>query len=326
LDNRAVSPHASTYTSLIRLLSFLGCLVVAAAAPGVASAMEDVDQARNLLKKMAVANRERDYQGVFTYEHAGVLKSIRILHVVHDGLEFEHLLYLNGPHKEIIRRGIPPHCKRKGDRFLSGVPMPSRHASHLENHYELLLRGEDRVAGRAVKIIQVMPKDDLRYGYVLSVDKQSGLLLQSLLIGTNRRVMERFQYIDLSLEPDQDAVDELLGGPQTVASDCAPGTTPAPTSWQAAWLPPGFEAVESSEDEEGNVVMSFSDGLSFVSVFVDSGGVIRFPDIQAQRGATVAQHANVIHDQKEFAICVVGEVPPETAAKMAQFVQPQVRR
>jgi len=295
-------------------------------APGLALAMENVDQARNLLKKMAVANRDRDYQGVFTYEHAGVLKSIRILHIVHDGLEYEHLVYLNGPYKEIVRRGIPPTCKRSADRFLSGVPMPSRHASHLENHYELMLRGEDRVAGRTVKIIQVMPKDDLRYGYVLSVDKQSGLLLQSLLIGTNRRVIERFQYIDLTLEPAQADIDKLLDGPKTQEADCLPDANRTATSWDVSWLPPGFEPMESHEDSEGNVIMNFSDGLSFVSVFVDGAGAIRFPDIQAQRGATVAQHANVVHDGKEFAICVVGEVPPETAAKMAQFVRPQVKR
>jgi len=178
------------------------------------------------------------------------------------------------------------------------------------------------VAGRNVKIIQIIPKDDMRYGYILAIDSRSGLLLQSLLIGSNRRVMERFQYVDLSLEPDEEAVAKLLAEPDTVVADCyVPDSASVAVAWQASWLPPGFELVESSEDGTGNVAMSFSDGLAFISVFVESGSELRFPDVQAQRGATVAQYANVLSGDKEYAVSVVGEVPPETAGKIAQFIK-----
>lgn len=290
--------------------------------------MEDVEQARNLLKKMAEANREQDYQGIFTYEHAGALKSIRIMHLVRDGVEYEKLLYLNGPRKEVIRKGIPSRCnKQEDDRFQRGMPISSEFASHIESHYELFLRGEDRVADRDARIVHVVPKDDMRYGYILSIDKASSLLLQSLIVGTDRRVMERFQYVDLSLEPDEIAAAELLSGePAPLTTDCSTPDDAASVgeaTWQATWLPPGFEVADVQLDANGNVALSFTDGLSFVSVFVDAGNKARFPDIQAQRGATVAQLANVTHGGKPYAICVVGEVPPETAGKIARFVLPR---
>lgn len=283
--------------------------------------MEDgVEQARSLLRKMVLANREQNYQGIFTYEHSGVFKAIRITHVVHDGLEYEKLLYLNGPRKEIVRRGIAPDCKAVGDKFLRGLSMPVEYASNLEAHYELFLRGEDRVGDRAARIVHVVPKDNLRYGYILAIDKETGVLLQTLLVGTNRRVIERFQYVDIHFNPAEADVAALLAADADVSEACLP-ETPGKSAWQASWLPPGFELAGTKAAQDGKLSLSYTDGLSFVSVFVD-GEANQFPEIQAQRGATVAQLSKVVHDGKEYAICVVGEVPPETAAKIAQYVIP----
>ncbi len=287
-------------------------------------AMEEVEQARNLLKKMAAANRELDYRGSFTYEYAGTLKAVRITHVVADDLEYESLLYLNGPRREVVRGGLSPECRKGGDDFLAGVPVPTEFASHLETNYELYLRGEDRVADRDVRVIHVVPKDGMRYGYILSLDKETGLLLQSLLVGTSRRVMERFQYVDISYQLDSTEKDALVAkGQEAPAVGGCVEPSVADLKWQAKWLPDGFRLVSASSQVEGQTSMVFSDGLSFVSVFVSADGNPAFPPIQAQRGATVAQIARLNHNGKEYAICVVGEVPPTTAERIAQFVGPK---
>jgi len=308
---------------LARLISL--SLIVLACSPFTAGAMDDVEQARSLLLKMSAANRELDYQGVFTYEHAGVLKSIRITHLHKDGLEYERLVYLNGPRMEVVRAAMAPECRRWGDKFLSGLPMPSEYVSHLEASYELFLRGEDRIADREVRMIHVVPKDDMRYGYILAVDKETGLLLQSLLVGVNRRVLERFQFIDVSYGLDDLVAADLLAAessPVVGDAPCVPAAETAAAGWRAEWLPPGFSLTEGRVDEQGDVALVYTDGLSFVSVFVDGSGDARFQDIQAQRGATVAQIARVTHNGREYTICVVGEIPPETAAKIASFVTP----
>ena len=305
-------------------------------APPIAShAMEDVEQARNLLKKMASANRQLNYEGIFTYEHAGILKSIRITHVVHGGLEYEQLLYLNGPEREVVRTGVSPDCRNFGDEFLKGVPMPSEYSTHLETHYELFLKGEDRVAGRNVRVIHVVPKDGMRYGFILSLDRETNLLLQSLLVGPDRRVMERFQYVDIDYRLDGPAVAEALtartptdaatvesGGGVEKAGECQRAVDDR-VPWQAKWLPAGFRLVSASLEDRGEASLVYSDGLSFVSVFINEDGDAVLPPIQAQRGATVAQMARLNHNESEYQICVVGEVPPATAERIAKFIAPR---
>jgi len=281
--------------------------------------VEDMGRARDVLAKMAEANRTLDYQGVFTYEHAGVLKSIRILHVARDNLEYEHMLYLNGPRKEVVRKGIPLSCKKQSDKFWGVVSTAAD--SQLEQHYELFLRGEDRIADRQVRILQVVPKDDMRYGYVLFIDKETNLLLQSLLIGTNRKAMERFQYVDIDLSPNSALVAGLLSGNEA-EYECNEPTLIEDAPWRASWLPQGFELVSGELGAEGKTTLSYSDGLSFVSVFVDQGDDASFPEIQAQRGATVAQVSKYTYQGQQYTICVVGEVPPEVAGRIAQFVVP----
>lgn len=292
-----------------------------------AMAVDDMGRARDVLAKMAEANRALDYQGVFTYEHAGVLKSIRILHVVRDNLEYEHMLYLNGPRKEVVRKGIPLSCKKQSDKFWGVISTAAD--SQLEQYYELFLRGEDRIANRQVRILQVVPKDDLRYGYVLFIDKETNLLLQSLLIGTNRKAMERFQYVDIDMSPEAELVDALLSdedsgnpGDYTSEYDCSKAEPADNAPWQAGWMPAGFELVSGDIGENGKTSLSYSDGLSFVSIFVDEEEGNSFPEIQAQRGATVAQVSKQTHLGRQYTICVVGEVPPEVAGRIGQFVVP----
>ncbi len=59
--------------------------------------------------------------------------------------------------------------------------------------------------------------------------------------------------------------------------------------WRADWLPAGFELVSAGR-EGGETAMVYSDGLSFVSVFINPDGEPAFPPIQAQRhGCTNVQ-------------------------------------
>lgn len=305
-------------------LLLLCCLTLPVAA--------DVEEARRLLRKMAEANQELDYRGVFTYEHAGLLRSVRILHLSRDGRRYERLVYLNGPPMEIVRRGVSARCERDKGRLPDAALPPASLGGHLERQYQLSLRGEERIAGRRAHVVHLVPRDKLRYGYILAVDKGTGLLLQSLLVNTDRRVMERFQFVDVSFELDDAEVAELLDGGRDPAETDAEGETamrqecgvdPAVTrEWQAGWMPPGFELAEASRDEAGVTSLVYTDGLSSLSVFIDPGGESEIPEVRARRGATVAQVARLSHGGQDYAICVVGEVPEETAGKIARFIRP----
>lgn len=198
---------------------------------------------------------------------------------------------------------------------------------HLENYYDLYIKGHERVAGRDVIIVHVVPKDDFRYGYVLGIDKKMGLLLQSILIGSNKRVLERFQFVDISIGV---LIDGMALEPTDTehhmaslnASPCLDDKTNSLAStvrqWKSSWLPPGFAVAGSHRSTEtGRETLVFTDGLAVFSIFIDSDEAANLPIIQAQRGATVAFLVRMDIERTNFAICVVGEIPIKTARRVA---------
>ncbi|MDX2349808.1 MAG: MucB/RseB C-terminal domain-containing protein [Porticoccus sp.] len=304
------------------------CLLVVAASPSFA--LDDINSVTSLLKRMAEANRQISYQGIFSYEHGGALKTVKVFHAVRDGQEFERIIHLSGPKREVVRRGNDLSCQRLGDAMLRGAALGIANISrgHLENYYDLYIKGDERVAGRDVTIVHVVPKDDFRYGYVLGIDKETGLLLQSMLIGTNKRVLERFQFVDISIGT---LIDDMALEPTDTehhmaslnASLCLDDTGHSSAStvrqWKASWLPPGFAVAGSHRSTEtGRETQVFTDGLAVFSIFIDSGEAANLPIIQAQRGATVAFLIRMDIESTNYAICVVGEIPIKTAKKVAE--------
>lgn len=305
-------------------------LLLSLVAASTAYTLDDLPSVANLLKRMAEANRQLSYQGVFSYEHGGALKTVKVFHSVRDGQELERIVHLSGPKREVVRRGNDLNCQRLGDVMLRGASVGLSHYStgHVEKYYNLYKRGEDRVAGRSVEIVHVVPKDSFRYGYALGVDKETGLLLQSMLIGNNKRVLERFQFVDINIGTlvDDMALEPTNSDHHQASLEASPclndekANSPLSSGhWQAVWLPPGF-AISSHQTAPNTLreTLVFTDGLAVFSIFIDSDNVINVPPMQAQRGATVAFLSRVEHQHKVYTICVVGEIPVETAKKVAQ--------
>ena len=64
----------------------------------------------------------------------------------------------------------------------------------------------------------------------------------------------------------------------------------------------------------------FTDGLAVFSVFIDSDQGRLLPAIDANLGATVAVLTKADINNKEYAICVVGEIPRATANQIASAI------
>lgn len=292
--------------------------------------MPEASPAHELLKRMAEAGRNASYRGTFTYEHGGVLKTFKIFHTVRDGKEYERLVYMNGPKAEVIRQGSSLDCRRASDVLLRGAVIESAVGhGHIGDFYKLMIRGEDRVADRDVVELQVVPKDQQRYGYVLSIDKQNALLLRAMLVSPDhKQVLERFQFVDIDLNTP--ITDEELQNSDSRplvadvnALPCADASDkPESTYWQAGWLPKGFVLVGQKEgNEPGHETLMFTDGLAFFTIFVDNGNGLKIPPLQAQRGATVAVMSKARDGLREFSVCVVGEIPMPSADRVARSLR-----
>ena len=186
----------------------MAALVAAVLLHGTLQAQQ-MESARDLLSRMAKASKELNYQGLVTYEYQGNLSTVKVVHVVRDGETFERVIHLDGPEEEIIRRGDSLDCLRTGDMLLRGgvVKISNDSYSHLEDFYDFYIKGEGRIAGRAVKVVYIMPKDKHRYGYILAIDKESGLMLQSVLMNHAGKPLERFQFSDIHIGAVLDDAD-----------------------------------------------------------------------------------------------------------------------
>lgn len=301
-------------------------LLMAAGVP--ASATDDPDRVHSLLAGMSKAVRELDYRGLFTYEYGGALETLRIVHAVRDGVEYERLQHLSGPEREVLRQGQPVDCLHTGDQLLQGrFPALMDDTSRLDGYYHFYIRGSERVAGREVIVLQVVPKDEYRYGYTLGIDKETGLLLKSLLVGKKKRVLERFQFVELELGPLIGEADYQPVSPRhRVADSQLSGCNlqeqqRTPERWQAAWLPSGFIFSGQRQSESAGDMLMYTDGLTTFSVFIEliKGQVAL--EGRAQRGATVAYMSQLQSAQDAYRVTVVGEIPPLTAQRVAASIR-----
>ncbi len=281
-------------------------------------AKEPQQSVQTLLGKMSQALRERDYRGLFTYEFGGALQTLRVTHRVVDGNEYEHLEYLNGPSRRIERSGRNIECLSPADQVLRGV-MPVLQGDYhgLAQHYRFFMQDDERIAGRPVSVLQIMPRDEYRYGYSLSIDKQTFLPLAAMTVSTNRKVLERLQFADLELEPSDEWVS-VVGAAEVSRShwgDCEQRNETL--NWQVGWVPSGFVAASSYRQAEVGESRVYTDGLSVFSVFLRPMGKEVAAQGRAQRGATVAYMQQLQLNEEPYTVTVVGEIPARTAQRIA---------
>lgn len=320
-------------------------------------------QAHELLDKMSHAQRELDYSGVFTYEFGSHLESLKIVHAVRDQVEHERLLHLDGEPREILRKGHEIDCIHGGARKVRldhSIPAGmfaqrySQHGNDFAEIYDLRIIGMDRVADRLVYKVAISPRDSYRYGHMLYIDKQSHLLLKSIIYDSKGDVLERFQFssidvgqaiADAELDPSTDnyvltrhypdeAVDSGADATHEVpaSSEKASSTKQTPWTWEVVWVPDGFAMTgrdvrrqgisEPSNQRTASLeTLMYTDGLSAFSVFLESGEDLPQGSGEAHQGATVAFSRDLMLNGQRFLLTVVGEVPYLTAEKVASSVQ-----
>lgn len=310
----------------------LGCWLL------LAASLASAGDARSWLDRMSHAFKEQSYQGVLIYGDARRWETMAVSHAVHDETEYEKLVHLTGEPREVIRRGHAISCTHPGDHAvrLGGTasnPLALdawRKLGDIEGWYRLSLAGQDRIAGRAAKIVRVIPKDQHRFGYDLWLDEKTALLLRSDLVRHDGTVLERLQFaqIDTDVNPPIDDfepqqahhhvakhLDESVAG--AVDTDVA--------TWLPAWLPSGFAQVNSersSDEAKAHIAtVMYTDGLAAVSVFVDQIN-LDSGALQRQWGATSAVVRTLVVQGTPYRITVVGEVPMVTAQRIAHSVHP----
>lgn len=301
-------------------------------------------EALSWLQKIQASAQRLNYSGTFVYQQGNQVRTSRITHVMRSGNEFEKLEILDGVPREYIRNNeeiisyLPESRRVLIEKRVNQDVFPALVAaspSYLARYYHITQREVGRVAGYPSQAIELRPKDNLRYGYKLWAEKESGLLLRAQTINERNEVVEQITFTQITIG----GID--VGRAKTSYPDIrgwhverAVMQPVALADWSIAGLPVGFQKIRElkrvlTEDPKPGEVRKavalqtrdiiqivFSDGLAAVSVFIEPGA-------QSRTEGSLQQGAMHVVGKRhgDFWLTIVGEVPASAIRQIANSIE-----
>ena len=314
-------------------MSIVRLAVVGLALFALASAARAEDAAA-WLARAATAARELNYIGTIVYQHGAHVETLRLIHVYNDGEEYDKLVNLEGPAREVIRSQGEVRCfypdvkvvRVEQNTLRNAFPALSpQQQKALADYYDFKKAESARVAGFDTQAWVFKPKDGLRYGHKFWTDVATGLILKARVVDENNSVLEQFVFSDMAI------------GAKLDLAMVRPTWPPAPSGWrvrqlgkaesetgETGWtvtrIPPGFVKIVDGyrrfQSARKVAHLVYSDGLVSVSVFVEPGRAAPPPNgFSAQNGLNV--YSRQVDDSL---VTVLGQVPALTLRQIGNSV------
>ncbi|WP_117235711.1 sigma-E factor regulatory protein RseB [Vibrio maerlii] len=287
--------------------------------------------AEALLHQMNEASQNLNYELSYILIKKNSIEPLVYRHARNEQQHLAQLVYLSGPVREVIRRGdeisyiepgVEPFSIASGHMVAPLIPMIHSDIEELVPYYDFVRLGRAREAGAATQVVRVVPKDGLRYSYVLWVDEKTHLPLRADLVDRDGEILEQYRTISYVVN---DQIKDALAGlnqvqlPQVLS---LPKNETNEMDWSVSWVPDGFEASDPNRyrmvtTERMVETQMFNDGLFNFSVYISD------KDSHSLKGQLVRQGRRTLHSfvSGEKEISVVGDIPPATAKRIAQSIQ-----
>jgi len=285
------------------------------------------------LMRLHDASRTRNYIGTFVVSSGGgALSSARIWHACDGPRQAERVESLTGAPRSTFRRDdevltFYPESKtvRSERRSTLGLfpDLLKASDSSIPEFYAARTVGSDRVAGFDADVVQLTPKDNLRFGYRIWSEKKSGLAVKLQTLDADGTVLEQAAFSELQLDAPVrvDKLSQMMAIPRgwrVEKSDAQP-TTAAAEGWALRAPVAGFKPMSCyRRTGEGLMQWIFSDGLASVSLFVEEYDRQR----HTQEGVFSSGATNTLMRRvQDWWVTAVGEVPPQTLKAFAQNLE-----
>ena len=310
--------------------------VPAAATPGLA---ED-RRLGEWLQRLQLASRRRAYMGTFVVSVGSDMASARIWHVCDGEQQMERVETLTGAPRSTFRRNdhvltfFPDSRVAVAERRESFGLFPNLLQSgdaSIARFYSLRAAGHERVAGFEADLVQLRPRDKLRFAYKIWTEKKTGLVVKLQTLDVYGQVLEQAAFSELQLDApvSMARLSQMMGnteGYQVETPDLVK-TTAAAEGWALKAPVPGFQpmsgyrrSVASTAEgrHDSTLQWIFSDGLATVSLFLEDFDPRRHGQPGAQAlGATHTLTRRI----GDWWLTAVGEVPPQTLQVFAQALE-----
>ena len=287
-----------------------------------------------ILQKAAFAARELNYKGTFTYQNGNQTRSVQITHMNDAGKEFtRNVVIQSGQPREVFSEGSdivifhPKNNKiviekRHGQNLFPAI-LPVNLTS-LKNSYKPRVGALDYIAGRQAQIIELIPNDAFRYGYVIWADVEYGLVLKIASVNSANQHIEQivFQELNMLNSHDLNWFQPKIDLSKSYVMEDVTLLNHVQTNWIVAELPPAYvkiDHIERALPGKRGVMnhMIFSDGIASVSLFIEPVVKGVRPKIGHMSVGSTNICANVIDG---YLVMVVGEVPAATVQQIAKAV------
>ena len=310
---------------------FTFILSLALMAPAFAS---DENPAKALLLDMADAVHTRNFDASFVVVKGQTMEPYRWLHAKQGDIELEHLSLLNGAGLEMARVNgqvtyFEPHSQPytiKTDTIAGPIPeVLFKDIERVSAHYDFVLGGKGRIAGRSAQLVRIESKDEHKFNYWIWIDTESSLLLKSAYVDHKGEMLEQLQLTHISVtEQPAPMLLEMQNRsfpaamPTTEIENASEG---AGNNWNIGWLPDGFKLLKSDRhkldlNNELTDYYLYSDGFVEVSVFIQRP----LPGKRASGALSSGATTVYVHNGGGFDVSVVGNIPAMTAKAIAESV------
>lgn len=286
------------------------------------------------LTRMHEASRLRSYVGTFVVTSSNGMSSARIWHACNGNQQVERVESLTGAPRSTFRRNdevatfMPESRVVRTERRESLGLFPSlvkAADSSIPEFYSARHIGGDRVAGFATDVIQLVPKDSLRFGYRIWSEKKTGLVVKLQTVDPEGNVLEQAAFSELALDAPVriEKLSQMMSATEgwRVEKSDAVKTTAVAEGWQLKSEVAGFKPIScyrrpsvGASMPEGTMQWVFSDGLAGVSLFVETYDRQR----HAQEGVFSSGATQTLTRRiEDWWLTAVGEVPPQTLKAFA---------
>ena len=326
---------------------------------GASLAAEAKQPERNIsewLTRMHEASRRRAFIGTFVVSTGSTMSSARIWHVCDGEQQMERVESLTGAPRSTFRRNnsvitFHPDSKvalaEKRESIGLFPDLLKSADSTLSQFYSIRAIGVERVAGFEADVVQLVPKDTLRFGYRVWSERKSGLVVKLHTLDGDGRVLEQAAFSELQLDApvSMTKLTQMMGNTDgyKVERPELVKTTAQAEGWVLKTPVAGFKPmscfkrmVTKGEGAGSEVAMQwiFSDGLASVSLFVEAfdrqrhsrEGLLAMGATNTLTRRVVEKSADKAGEkgQEKFGewwLTVVGEVPHQALMGFAQGLE-----
>jgi sigma-E factor negative regulatory protein RseB len=327
------------------LFRLITCVCLSLSALGVQAQVGEDDIEKLLITTQAAA-KKLSYSGVFVYQQGNQIRTSKIIHVNEADVEIERLENLDGKPREYVRRNrevttyFPDQKLIQIEKNLVHEEFPAslnQASKSLADYYVISKAEVRRVAGIECQVLNLKPKDAMRYAYRICIDKKSGLLLGIQTINTRSEVLEQVAFTQLTIgEVDRASLKPSSSNTSNWRVENITLSGQVNSGWQVKNLPAGFKKTLETKrlipisgaaaSDTGNrashqmIQMMFSDGLCTISVFIE-------PYIASRVEGSLQQGALQVMQRRkgDYWITVVGEMPANAVEQVISSLQLSTR-